>query len=111
MNVKLCKKMQKRAVTFTAAALFCLIILFAGIFSAFVRIHNTLGSRELSLPIIEKTSQGQARFSVLDYKKDFDTEFVFDEENKKAYTLLFLLPDDSCIILSLFDMLCEYAKI
>ncbi len=107
MNYIQRRKLQKRAVTFTAAALFCSIILFAGIFTAFVRIHNRINYTPLSLPILQKTDEGQAQFSVLTYSKNIDIESLSNIGDKNGVFLI-LLPDDSSIIFSFFDIIYDY---
>lgn len=101
------QKLQKRAVTFTAAALFCSIILFAGIFTAFVRIHNTISDDYLHLPILQKTDEGHAQFSVLSHTETIDIQSLNNIDNSRAVYFI-LLPDDSGIIFSIFDIIYNY---
>ncbi len=107
MNCIQRQKLQKRAVTFTAAALFCLIILFAGIFTAFVRIHNRLNYTSLALPIVQKTDEGEAQFSILAYSQNIDIESLSNVDDKNAVYLI-LLPDDSSIVFSVFEIIFNY---
>lgn len=101
------QKLQKRAVTFTAAALFCSIILFAGIFTAFVRIHNTISDDYLHLPILQKTDEGQVQFSILSHTETIDIQKLNSiDDSYAAYFML--LPDDSGIIFSFFDIFYNY---
>lgn len=99
-------KMLKRAVTLTAAAIFCSIILFTGILTVYVRIHSTLSGAEITMPYIEKTSQGQARLHAFGTNVDFKTQAEYDEFDKR-YALLFLYPDDSSLVLSLFETIYD----
>lgn len=99
-------EMLKRAVTLTAAAIFCSIILFTGILTVFVRIHSTLSGTEITMPYIEKTSQGQARLHAFGTNIDFTTQAEYDEFDKR-YIFLFLYPDDSSLVLSLFEAIYD----
>ncbi len=99
-------KMLKRAVTLTAAAIFCSIILFVGILTAFVRMHSRISGHNITMPYIEKNSQGQAVLHFFGKSAKFNVQTEYDKSDKR-YALLFLYPDDSSLIISIFETLCE----
>lgn len=98
--------MLKRAVTLTAAAIFCSTILFVGILTAFVRMHSRISGHSITMPYIEKTSQNQAALHFFGKTAELDianAKYNFD----KYRTLIILYPDDSSLIFSLFEVIYE----